>query len=97
SPPVVAKRRIGWGRRLAQLVLAIIVLIAGLLVLIDTGPGHRLIANRIATMKPANGLRYRIGRIDGSIYTRARLIDVRIYDSKGLILRAPLAELDWRP
>ncbi|WP_294322094.1 translocation/assembly module TamB domain-containing protein [uncultured Sphingomonas sp.] len=96
-PPVVVKRRIGWGRRLLQLVLAIVVLIAGALVVIDTGPGHRLIANRIATMKPANGLRYRIGRIDGSIYTRARLIDVRIYDSKGLILRAPLAELDWRP
>ncbi|MGN5374737.1 hypothetical protein [Sphingomonas hankookensis] len=90
-------RRVGWGRRAAQFLLAVVVLIAGLLVVIDTGPGHRLIANRIATMKPANGMRYRIGRIDGSIYRRARLIDVRIYDPKGLVLRAPLAELDWRP
>lgn len=94
---VPPKRRIGWGRRIAQLLLAIIVVLAALLVLIDTGPGHRLIANRIATLKPANGMRYRIGRIDGSIYRRARLIDVRIYDTKGLVLRAPLAELDWRP
>jgi translocation and assembly module TamB len=94
SPPT---RGIGWGRRIAQLLLAIVALVATLLVAIDTGPGHRLIANRIATLKPANGMRYRIGRIEGSIYTRARLIDVRIYDPQGLVLRAPLAELDWRP
>ena len=53
TPPVVVKRGIGWGRRIAQLLLAIVVLVVGFLVVIDTGPGHRLIANRIATLKPA--------------------------------------------
>ncbi|MBD8677309.1 translocation/assembly module TamB [Sphingomonas sp. CFBP 13720] len=91
------RRRAGWGRRIVQLLAAVILLAAALLFAIDTGPGHRLIANRIATLKPANGMRYRIGRIEGSIYNRARLVDVRIYDPKGLVLRAPLATLDWRP
>ncbi|WP_082467208.1 translocation/assembly module TamB domain-containing protein [Sphingomonas sp. Leaf25] len=97
AAPPPAKPRIGWGRRLLQLLLAIVVAIAGLLIAIDTGPGHRLIANRIATLKPTNGMRYRIGRIEGSIYRNPRLVDVRIYDPQGLVLRAPLAQLDWRP
>ncbi|MEP9402820.1 translocation/assembly module TamB domain-containing protein [Sphingomonas silueang] len=97
APDAPPQRRIGWLRRIGQWLLAIVVLAGVLLIAIDTGPGHRLIANRIATLKPANGMRYRIGRIEGSIYRSARLVDVRIYDSKGLVLRAPLAELDWRP
>lgn len=92
-----ARRRIGIGRRLVQLVAFVLLGIAALLLAIDTGPGHRFIANRIATLKPADGMRYRIGRIEGSIYHKARLIDVRIYDPDGLVLRVPLAELDWRP
>nr|WP_052134249.1 translocation/assembly module TamB domain-containing protein [Sphingomonas sp. 37zxx] len=70
---------------------------AGGALLLDTQIGHRFIANRIAALKPANGMRYRIGRIEGSIYGRATLIDVRIHDPKGLVFSAPRAQLDWRP
>ncbi|WCT74101.1 translocation/assembly module TamB domain-containing protein [Sphingomonas naphthae] len=78
--------------------LAAIVLILGLALLaVDTGPGHRLITDRIAALRIPSGLQIRIGRIDGSIWRRATLRDVRLYDTHGLFLEAPQIELDWRP
>ncbi|MFV0625068.1 translocation/assembly module TamB domain-containing protein [Sphingomonas sp. ac-8] len=94
---VVVRRRRRWPRRVATILLAVLGTIAALLLLLDTGPGHRLIANRIAALQPSDGMRYRVGRIEGSIYGQARLIDVRVYDPKGLVFRAPLAHLDWNP
>ena len=38
-----------------------------------------------------------MGRIEGSIFGRATLRDVRLYDTRGLFLSAPTLELDWRP
>ena len=40
----------------------------------DTGPGHRWVADRIAGVQTGNGLRFAVGRIDGSLYGRARLL-----------------------
>jgi translocation and assembly module TamB len=97
APEVVVRRRRRWPRRIASAIVLLVFAIGALLLLLDTGPGHRLIANRIAALHPADGMRYRIGRIEGSIYGRARLVDVRIYDPKGLVLRAPVANLDWNP
>jgi translocation and assembly module TamB len=95
--PPVARRRSRWPRRIAGAVVLLFGAVVALLLLLDTGPGHRLIANRIAALQPKDGMRYRVGRIEGSIYGRARLIDVRVYDPKGLVFRAPVANLDWRP
>jgi translocation and assembly module TamB len=73
-------------------------LLAGIVIwLADTAPGHRLIIDRIAGLAPHSGLRIRIGRIDGSIWNRATIRDLRLYDSKGLFLEAPEIDLDWRP
>lgn len=63
----------------------------------DTSTGHRLIVDRIARLEIKNGLRIKIGRIDGSIYRRARLVDVRLSDPNGVFLELPEARLDWRP
>ncbi|WP_448658042.1 translocation/assembly module TamB domain-containing protein [Sphingomonas sp. CJ99] len=79
---------------LAMLVVAAIV---GIALWIDTPGGHRLIAQRIAAIRPANGLTYSVQRIEGSIYGRARLYGVAIRDPKGLVYYAPRADLDWRP
>ena len=76
---------------------ALLAVLAAALVLVDTGPGHRWVASRIAGVKTGNGLRFAIGRIDGSLYGRARLSDVRVYDLDGLLFRAPSVTLDWRP
>ncbi|TPG43583.1 translocation/assembly module TamB [Sphingomonas koreensis] len=77
--------------------LAIVALIVAAAAILDTGVGHRFVADRIAALRPANGLRFSVGRIEGSLYGKAVLIDVRVSDTKGLILAAPRAELDWKP
>lgn len=88
------KRVLKWlGGIVAGLVLALLAAVWA----IDTGPGHRFVADRIAALKPATGLRIRVGRIDGSLWGRARLRDLRLYDTRGLWLEAPSIELDWRP
>jgi translocation and assembly module TamB len=84
-------RWIGW---LVALLAAVVAITA---VVIDTDVGHRIIADRINALKPANGLRFRVGRIDGSIYSRAELVDVRLYDPDGLVLSVPQGRLHWSP
>jgi translocation and assembly module TamB len=83
----------GIGMAIAGLVALVLVGLWG----IDTGPGHRLIADRIAAIKPSSGLRIRIGRIDGSIWSKATLRDVRLYDLQGRFFEAPEIQLDWHP
>ena len=80
----------------SALVAALLVLAAGLAWL-DTGMGHRFIADRIAMLAPNSGLKIRIGGIEGSIYKKAVLKDVRFYDPKGLFLSSPRVELEWWP
>jgi translocation and assembly module TamB len=64
---------------------------------IDTGPGHRFLVDRIAALPIKSGLKIRIGRIDGSIWHRATIRDLRLYDTKGLFLEAPEVQLEWHP
>lgn len=64
---------------------------------LDTPPGRRFLIDRIEALEPANGLRVRIGRIDGSIYGRMTISDLRLYDPDGLFFEAPELDLDWQP
>jgi translocation and assembly module TamB len=77
--------------------IALLLAAGALIAFLDTGPGHRLIVDRIAAMTPSSGLRVRIGRIEGSIWRRTQLKDVRIYDPDGLFAESPGIDLDWRP
>jgi translocation and assembly module TamB len=95
APAVTPRRR--WWRWLVGGLLGILALVVLALAALDTSIGHRWVADRIAQLRPSNGLRYSVGRIDGSLYSRARLIDVRISDPKGLVLYVPRAELHWSP
>ncbi|MEA3053484.1 MAG: translocation and assembly module TamB [Sphingomonadales bacterium] len=101
APPPPRRRRRRWLSRLAKatvaVALSLAVLAAALAVLLDTGPGHRFIADRIAAMAPQSGLRIHIGRIEGSIWSDTRLRDVRLYDPKGLFAESPLIDVDWQP
>lgn len=72
-------------------------LVAALIFIADTSIGHRLILDRIAALSLKNGMKIRIGRIDGSIYGEATLRDIRLYDPKGLFFSASEARLDWTP
>jgi len=90
-----------WPRRLAiELGTLFVVLLAlaviGLLVL-DTAPGHRFIVDRLAQIETASGLRFRIGRIEGSIFGETRLKNVAVLDQRGVFLTSPEIDVDWTP
>lgn len=76
---------------------ALLVLLAAAVAWLDSDMGHRFVAERIATFAPRSGLRIQVGEIEGSIYKKAVLKDVRLYDPKGVFLSAPRVELDWWP
>ncbi|KQN25989.1 hypothetical protein ASE86_07380 [Sphingomonas sp. Leaf33] len=97
---VVVSRRPLWqsivkwaGIIIAGLALLVIVAMLG----INTQPGRRFVADRIAGYTLANGISVRVGRIDGSIYGDMRLRDVRVRDQKGVFLTLPELRVDWRP
>jgi translocation and assembly module TamB len=99
--PPPQRRRVRWASGLAKwavgVLLGLILLAAAAAFLLDTAPGHRFLADRIAGIAPESGLRIQIGRIDGSIWGDTRLVDVRLYDAEGLFAEAPLIEVDWQP
>lgn len=94
-PPRKAKGR--WQRWVLGIVLTLVLAVAGAALWLDTGAGHRFLISRIERVAPESGLRIRVGAIEGSIYSKARLIDLRIYDPNGLFFSAPRVQLDWWP
>ncbi|MEZ4146936.1 hypothetical protein, partial [Salmonella enterica] len=72
-------------------------LVAGAALLLDSAEGRRFVIDQVQNIAPDSGLRIRVGRIEGSIYGRAVLRDVRLLDPKGEFLRVPEARLDWKP
>ena len=96
-----AALRQDWARRLLNelfaLFVALLVIFAGLLVLLDSAPGHRFIVDQLSGFETASGLRIRIGRIDGSIFGKSQLRNVTVADSRGVFLTSPNIKLDWTP
>ena len=80
------------------IVLASIVVLLLLVVLgINTDPGRRFVADQLGGYTTASGLNIKVGRIDGSLYGKMTLSDVRVSDPKGVFLTAPKLAVDWRP
>lgn len=91
-------RAIHFSRRAITLfVLSSLLVLAGALAWLDSGPGHRFVGRQIAAWAPQSGLRVSVGRIDGSIYNNALLHDVRFSDTQGVFLEAKSVRLDWWP
>nr|MBA3525780.1 translocation/assembly module TamB [Sphingomonas sp.] len=103
APPQRPQYRLkgNWAKRLTQELLALLLALALLLViglvLLDTAPGHRFIADRIGQVETTTGLKFRIGRIEGSIFGNSRLKNVAVMDPGGVFFTAPEIELDWSP
>ena len=97
APTAPTPKRARWWRWLVGGLLGLVALAVAALGVLDTSIGHRWVVDRIAELRLANGLRFTVGRIEGSLYSQATLLDLRIYDPKGLVLSVPRAELDWRP
>ena len=95
--PASRKRLTGWRKWVLAGLLAIVAIIGAAIITLNTPIGQRFIANEIAKVAPASGLKIEIGRIEGDIYGKAKLHDVVLSDPKGPFMRIPLVELDWRP
>ncbi|GAA3909083.1 translocation/assembly module TamB domain-containing protein [Sphingomonas limnosediminicola] len=101
TPPPPRRLRPDWRWRLLNELfaafVALLFLLAGALVLLDSAPGHRFIIDRIQRLETASGLKIRIGRIDGSIFGKSQLKNVAVSDQKGVFLTSPNIKLDWAP
>lgn len=95
TPPRKRKRR--WAKRAGWLLALIIAPIILAIALLNTSIGKRFIAEQIAAIAPASGLRFEVGRIEGDIFSDAVLHDVVLLDPKGEFLTIPRVELEWRP
>jgi translocation and assembly module TamB len=88
-------------RRIAKWIgIAIVGLIALVVIALfslNTGPGKRFIADRLAAFSTASGMNFRTSRIEGSIYGRMVLRDVEVRDAQGAFLTIPSLTIDWRP
>src|SRR3982750_127585 len=100
-PPPPRRLRPDWKSRLLNELfaafVALLFLLAGGLVLLDSAPGHRFIIDRIAGFETASGLKIRIGRIDGSVFGKSQLRNVTLSDGQGTFLTSPEIDLDWSP
>lgn len=101
AAPAVPRRRFDRMRRVGKwttgLLAAVLLLIVAAVVVLNTPLGERFLADRIARQTFPNGLNIAIGRIEGNIYGKATLRDVRVSDPKGVFLTIPRAEIDWNP
>src|SRR5256885_16910903 len=84
SEPPRRRLRSDWPRRLANELLAAFVallfLLAGALVLLDSAPGHRFIVDRLARVETASRLNIPIRRVDGSIFRKSPLENGSVCD-----------------
>lgn len=100
APQVVIVRRPLWQRILKWIgvaIAALLLLVLAVALGINTDPGRRFIAEQIGGYTTASGLNIKVGRIDGSIYSRMVLSDVRVSDTKGVFVTSPRLDVDWRP
>ncbi|MEM7665923.1 MAG: translocation/assembly module TamB domain-containing protein [Pseudomonadota bacterium] len=91
------KRKRRWAKRLGWALAIILLPIVLLAAFLSSPIGKRFIADQIAQVAPASGLRFEVGRIEGDIYGQAVLRDVVLLDPKGEFLSIPEVELSWRP
>lgn len=84
-------RAVGW----TLLGLLGLIVITGLG--LATAPGRALLVKAVESLKPKSGLRIDIGRIDGSVYGRMFVHDLRLSDPHGVFLHIPNVFIDWHP
>lgn len=94
--------RRSWWRWLLGILLLLVVLAAaavplGLWWLAETPRGRAFVAEQISGLEPASGIRFEVGRIDGSLLSRFDMVDVVVKDLAGTLAVIPVAHVDWEP
>lgn len=88
-------------RQIVKAITALLVLLAlgvgGAALWLDSDSGHRFVKHRIEAWQFDNGLRIRIGSIDGSLFGQMQLRNIRLHDPQGIFAASPHMGLDWRP
>ncbi len=79
------------------LVVALIVLVAGLLLFLNTQPGKKFLIRQIAALKLESGMGISVGRIEGSIYSDMVIHDLVLRDPKGPFAASPRVHVVWSP
>ena len=101
AQPDKEPRRKSVGGRIARWVLGAVLvfglLVAGLVLGLNTSVGKRWLVEQIADLEPQTGLQIDIGRIDGNIYGDMVLHDLTLSDPQGVFLTVPRTEIEWRP
>lgn len=78
--------------------LLAVIALAGLAVIgINTAPGRQFVARQISAYQLESGLKFEVGRLDGSLYGNLIIRDLRVRDTRGVFATAPEIRLDWRP
>lgn len=82
---------------IAGLIVALVVLTAGLLLGLNSQPGKRFLIEQIAAFKLESGMAIEVGRIDGSIYSDMVIHDLVLRDPKGVFAVSPRVHVVWKP
>ncbi len=91
-----------WWRWLLGVLLVLALGIAaavplGLWWLAETPRGRAFVAEQVSGLSPESGLRFEVGRIDGTLLSEFRLVDVVVKDLAGTLAVIPRADVDWEP
>lgn len=92
----------GWWRWLGIALLTVLALLvlavpAGLWWLSETPGGRAFVAAQVSGVNTESGMRFKVGRIDGSLFSRFDLVDVVVHDLDGPLAVIPVAHVSWRP
>lgn len=82
---------------LGTILLIIIAVLAGAAYWLDSDSGHTYIIDKVEALQPADGLRIKIGDIEGSIYGEMEVVNLELADPKGVFFRAGSVAVDWNP
>ncbi|MGB3930210.1 MAG: hypothetical protein WBL20_14750, partial [Sphingobium sp.] len=82
---------------LVGLTVALVLLVAGLLLGLNTQQGKRFLIGQIAALQLESGMKIEVGRIDGSIYGDMVIHDLVLRDPKGVFAVSPRVHVVWKP
>ncbi|MBH1997759.1 MAG: translocation/assembly module TamB domain-containing protein [Sphingomonadaceae bacterium] len=97
---VVREKRALWQKiaiGVVGLVVALMVLVGGLLLGLNTQPGKKFLIQQITALQLESGMKIEVGRIDGSIYNDMTIHDLVLRDPKGVFAVSPQVHVVWRP
>jgi len=81
----------------AILLTGVVLLLGAFLLWLNTDPGRRFVVRQINAFETASGLKVHVDRIEGSVFGELRLHNLTLADPQGVFLRAPVADLEYRP